>query len=206
MISEASNFFNVTSAFDDRNQTKAHNYFAFEDKTAIQLLKMSGNIVTIDDQVRSSVYHNDSVTFNYELNDKSAKAKLVKGSKRTPFEFEKKSTSFTLVFSVGAWLADVLPAVRYWNEIKGDKTCEVGDKVIKVSGIKSGKDVNGMCVVSQVVFYSIEIKLCCISITRLKESLLMAMDMKILFKHFYNPSLKINSGLVHRRYKTSTQR
>ena len=112
------------------------------------------DMVTIDDQVRSSVYHNDSITFNYELNDKSAKAKLVKGSKRPPFELEKKSTSFTLIFSVGAWLTAVLPAARYWNEIQSETTCKIGDKVIKVGGIKSGKDANGMCVVSQVVFYS----------------------------------------------------
>ena len=111
------------------------------------------DIMTIDDQVKNSVYHNDSVTDDYELNDKSAKSKLVKGSKRIPFEVEKNSSSCTMIFSVGAWLVAVLPAIRYWNEIKGDKTCKVGDKVIKVSGIKSGKDVNGMCVVSQVVFY-----------------------------------------------------
>ena len=110
--------------------------------------------MTIDEQVRSSIYHNDSVTFNYELNKKSAKGKLVKGSKRIPFEHEKNSASCNLIFSVGAWLTAVLPAVRYWEEIKGKKTCKVDDKVIKVIGIKSGKDTNGMCVTSQVVFYS----------------------------------------------------
>ena len=92
------------------------------------------DILTIDDQVRSSTYHNDSKSFNYELNDKSAEAELVKGSKRLPFEFEKKSTSFTLIFSFGAWLFAVLPAASFWNEIQRDKTSKVGDKVIK-SGI-----------------------------------------------------------------------
>ena len=47
---------------------------------------MNKEFVTIDDQIKGSDYHNDSVTFDYELNDKAAKAKLVKGSKRTPFE------------------------------------------------------------------------------------------------------------------------
>ena len=75
------------------------------------------DIMTIDDQVKNSVYHNDSVTFDYELNDKAAKAKLVKGSKRIPFEVEKNSSSCTMIFSVGAWLVAVLPAIRYWNEI-----------------------------------------------------------------------------------------
>ena len=85
------------------------------------------DVITIDDQVRGSDYHNDSVTFNYELNNKSAKAKLLKGSKRPAIEVEDNSTSSNLVFSVGAWLATVLPAVRYWKEIKDDKTCKVGD-------------------------------------------------------------------------------
>ena len=106
-------------------------------------------ILRIGDQEKSSTYPNDSISFNYDLNDKSAKAKLVKGSKRFPFEIETKPTSFTLIFSFGAWLTDVLPAARYSNEIQSDKTCKVGDKVIKVGGIKSGKAVNGMCMVSQ---------------------------------------------------------
>ena len=53
-------------------------------------VKASDYIDTIDDQVKASVYHNDSVTFDYELNDKAAKAKLVKGSKRIPLEIEEK--------------------------------------------------------------------------------------------------------------------
>ena len=116
------------------------------------------DIVTIEDQIRGSDYHNDSVTFDYELNDKAAKAKLVKGSKRNPFEVEEKSTSMTIVFSVGAWLTAVLPAIRYWNEIKGDKTCKVGDITITVGGIKARKGVNGMHAVSQVCSLWIEIR------------------------------------------------
>ena len=97
------------------------------------------DVVTIDDQIRSSIYHDDSMTFDYELNNKAAKTKLVKASKRIPFEVDEKSSSITLIFSVGAWLTAVLPAVRYWNDIKADKTCKVGDTVIKVGGIKSEK-------------------------------------------------------------------
>ena len=78
----------------------------------------------------------------------------MKGSRRVPLEFEKNSTSCNLVFSVGAWLTTVLPAFRYWEQIKGEKTCRIRDKEIRVTGTKSGKDSNGMCVVSQVIFYS----------------------------------------------------
>ena len=88
------------------------------------------DIITIDDQVKGSEYHNDSVTFDYELNSKSAKAKLLKGSKRAAIEVEENSTSSNLVFSVGAWLATVLPAVRYWKQIQDEKTCKVGDSEI----------------------------------------------------------------------------
>ena len=52
-------------------------------------VSMNSDIDTIEDQVKGSVYHNDSVTFNYQLNDKASKAKLVKGSKRIPFEVER---------------------------------------------------------------------------------------------------------------------
>ena len=66
-----------------------------------------------------------------------------------------------LLFSVGAWLTSVLPAVRYWDEIKEDKVCKVDDIIIKVGGIKSGNDKNGMHVVSQVVFYVDRDKVVC---------------------------------------------
>ena len=93
--------------------------------------------------------------------NKAAKAKLLNNSKRIPMEIEKKSTSINLNFSVGAWLTAVLPAVRYWNEVKGEKTCKVGNSLIKVGGIKSGKDSNGMHVVSKVVFYVDRDKVVC---------------------------------------------
>ena len=38
----------------------------------------------------------------YKLNDKAAKAKLVKGAKRSPFDVVKKSLSSILEFSLGA--------------------------------------------------------------------------------------------------------
>ena len=119
------------------------------------------DIVSIAEQIKGSDYHNDSVTFNYELNEKAARSKLVKGSKRIPFEVEENSTSMNLLFSVGAWLTSVLPAVRYWDEIKEDKVCKVDDIIIKVGGIKSGNDKNGMHVVSQVVFYVDRDKVVC---------------------------------------------
>ena len=124
-------------------------------------LESFGEVVSINDQIENSEYHNDSLTFDYELNNKAAKVKLLNNSKRIPLEIEKKSTSINLNFSVGAWLTAVLPAVRYWNEVKGEKTCKVGNSLIKVGGIKSGRDANGMHVVSKVVFYVDRNKVVC---------------------------------------------
>ena len=86
------------------------------------------------------------------LNDKAAKSKLLKGAKREAMEVQTNSTSTTLIFSAGSWQAAVLPSMAYWNQVKGDQTCKVGDVMINVGGIKSGKDVSGKNIVNQVVF------------------------------------------------------
>ena len=52
-------------------------------------------------------------SFEYNLDDKTAKAKLVKGGKRIPFDLVQNSTSSNLVFSIGAWNHVVLPTVKY---------------------------------------------------------------------------------------------
>ena len=50
-------------------------------------------IFTIEDQVQFSGIYKDSQTFDYKLNDKAAKSKLVKGAKRNAFEVEVNSIS-----------------------------------------------------------------------------------------------------------------
>ena len=48
-------------------------------------------IVTMDEHIRSSDIFKESrsvITFDYELNDKALKAKLLKAAKRTPLEVE----------------------------------------------------------------------------------------------------------------------
>ena len=56
----------------------------------------------------------------------------MKEAKRVPFEVQENTSSTNLVFSAGSWQKAVIPSVKYWNEIKGDKTCKVGDTMIKV--------------------------------------------------------------------------
>ena len=54
--------------------------------------------------------------FEYTLNDKATKAKVMKAAKRTPhIKQEENSTSSNLVFSAGAWQCVVFPTVEFWN-------------------------------------------------------------------------------------------
>ena len=102
-------------------------------------------IESIDDQVKYSELHKQSVgarAFHYKLNEKSAKSKLIKGAKRIPFLVQDNLTSSNLIFSVGAWRNAVLTAVSYWNEVKGTKSCKIGDYCVKVAGVKAGSDVS----------------------------------------------------------------
>ena len=57
--------------------------------------------------------------FEYKLDDKAAKAKMVKGAKRIPFEVAANSSSLNLNFSLGAWSNVVLPSIRYLTQAKG---------------------------------------------------------------------------------------
>ena len=105
--------------------------------------------------------HNPSKTFDYELNDKSAKTKLLKSSKRIPLEHEENSTSANLTFSAGAWYNVVQPSVKYFNEIKGNLTCKIGDYEIKIGGTRTGKENNGKYVNTKVVFLADRDKIVC---------------------------------------------
>ena len=110
------------------------------------MISAVSDIMTIEEQVQNSDIKepsNGSRTFEYELSDKASKAKIIKGAKRIPFTMKENTSSTNLVFSAGSWQKAVIPAVKYWNEIKGDKTCKVGDTLIKVGGVKFGKDTSG---------------------------------------------------------------
>ena len=100
-------------------------------------------------------------TFEYNLSDKSAKAKLIKGAKRKPFDIVEHSSSSNLIFSLGAWNHVVLPAVRYWNQVKGDKSCKIDSTVVTIAGVDIGKEASGKHVDTVVVFYANNDKVVC---------------------------------------------
>ena len=67
---------------------------------------------------------------------------------------EENSTSTNLVFSAGAWYHVVLPASNYFNDVKEEKTCRIGDYTVNIGGIKLGKEVNRNHVNTQIVFFA----------------------------------------------------
>ena len=88
----------------------------------------------VEDLVRDSeteAFPGENRSFKYELNHKQAKAKLIKGAKRGPFEIEKKSCSLNLIFNVGSWNNSVLPSIRYWNQMQYDRTCKIGSSTVR---------------------------------------------------------------------------
>ena len=110
-------------------------------------------------------------SFEYNMGDKSAKAKLVKSGKRKPFEIIENSTSSTLVFSAGAWNQVAQPSVKYFNSIKGDKTCNNGQIIVKVASVTAGEDAGKNHIDTLVVFFiRIEIRLSVLSTTRRNAS------------------------------------
>ena len=96
-------------------------------------LKKSRNVkdvVTLEEQVKCS-------DVDYQLNEKAAKAKLLKDAKRIALEVKTNSASTNLVLSSGSWKVAVLPAIKYWNQIEGDQTCKEEDSIIRVRGRQS---------------------------------------------------------------------
>ena len=116
------------------------------------------------DLVRESEQKNHSDVrraHDYNLDDKSAKAKMLKGAKRIPIELVENKGSSNINFSVGAWNHVVLPSVRYWDSIKGEKTCKVDTTEIRIASVELGKDAGGLHIDTKVVFYANRNKIVC---------------------------------------------
>ena len=92
--------------------------------------------------------------FEYNLDDKAAKGKLIKGAKRNPFEIVENSSSSNLIFNLGSWNNVVMPSVRYWRDAKDTKSCIIGENIVKIVDVKTGKDIGGKHIDTQIVFFS----------------------------------------------------
>ena len=83
--------------------------------------KSDSQIITMKNYVTDSMDYKNTRNFEYRLNEKSAKSKLIKSAKRVPFEIEENSTSSTMLFCLGSWYGIVFPSISFWNEIRGEK-------------------------------------------------------------------------------------
>ena len=100
-------------------------------------------------------------TFEYNLNDKAAQAKLVKGAKRETFEIVANKTSCNLVFNVGAWHHVVSPSVQYLGQLKDGQSCKIDTDEVRVVGVKTGKDIAGKHIDTQIIFFLNRQKVVC---------------------------------------------
>ena len=110
---------------------------------------------SIDEIVKNSelINHNAGPRqFEYNLNDKNAKAKLLKGAKRPPFELIQNKGSINLIFNLGSWSHVVQPSILYWKSSQGDMTCKIGLSTVKILSVKMGTEANGKHVDTQIVF------------------------------------------------------
>ena len=110
---------------------------------------------TVEDALKESeVAYEEDVerTFNYVANEKNMRSKLTKGAKRDPIQIKDNSSSTNIIFSLGAWCHIVLPLIKHWKSIIGSKI-EADRNTIKVADVKTGKDMTGKSIDSQVVFY-----------------------------------------------------
>ena len=109
--------------------------------------EVATNTLSVKEHVEESetaAYKDGNRQFDYKLDDKSIKTKMVKSAKRIPFEVVEHTSSANLVFSLGSWYNVVLPTVRYWSEVKGNKTCDSGENTVTIADVKTGKDITGI--------------------------------------------------------------
>ena len=111
---------------------------------------------SIKDLVKDSetvVSEENGRQFEYNLDEKNAKMKLLKGAKRSPFEIVKNNGSINLVFNLGSWKTIVSPSILYWKQVKSEMTCKVGQSSVKLASVKTGRDVVGKHVDTQIIFF-----------------------------------------------------
>ena len=95
---------NVTLVTEDSQQIKTHKVIWKKKNIKMKVLN-SENTVSIVEYVKNSEVSkntNSPRIFDYYLNDKTSKAKILKSAKRNPMETEENSSSTNIVFSAGA--------------------------------------------------------------------------------------------------------
>ena len=94
--------------------------------------------------------NDDGRVFDYALNKKKAKAKLLKGAKRENLDVEIKNGCVNLLFSDGAYFVLVLPLMRLWSS-KVNEVFIGNETEIKVIEIDTGIEETGNHVDTKIV-------------------------------------------------------
>jgi len=112
------------------------------------------NNSAVDSSTRQqSISKADTRKFKYNLSDKKAGNKLLKGSSREPFQVEEKSNSTNLVLNIGSWMTVIMPVIICMREAKGDDEWQSESANIRVASVKSGQEVSGLHIDTQIVFF-----------------------------------------------------
>ena len=91
--------------------------------------------------------------FGYKMNQKATKMKLLTGAQKAPFEKEIKSTCLVLNFNDGSYFHAVLQAIELWKAKHASQdTIKSDDFEIKVTEVKPGREMGGMCIDTLVKF------------------------------------------------------
>ena len=116
---------------------------SLEDKKTTKTAKMmeiemeqnNSLIITNVSDVSSSL----SQHFNYEMTDQKAKSNFIRGASREALEVLEKQKCNMLIFSVGAYLEVVMPAVKKWTNALGNII--INDNVM-IEKVTAGYDEN----------------------------------------------------------------
>ena len=145
---------------------------------SVQDLVIDSELVTPVDKKRN---------FEFNLNDKSVKSKILKGAKRLPFEIKENITSSNLIFCIGTWQNVVIPTIKYLDSIKGDKTCDAGTISVRVASVSAGEDASKRHIDTLVVFYANRDKIVCHFYNTTQLILVNGHGYEKLIDHFLKP-------------------
>ena len=108
----------------------------------------------VNDLVKATEANEDRIErqFEYVVNDRALKTKFSKGAKRPSIEIVQNSNSCNMIFNLGAWNCTVIPVLKHWNNMKGT-SIDINQTVINVTEVKTGTDLTGKSIDTQVIFY-----------------------------------------------------
>ena len=116
----------------------------FSDNKSLKMLKLNQSAALENMDISMVKYADQERQFEFQLTDKTARANLMKSSKRRMFQIENKQLSKNLKFSPGSYLLVAKPIISEWKIcFDNGKSFLVENMNISVSGFHAGLDKNG---------------------------------------------------------------